>query len=146
MANLHIRTFEMRDYEQVTALWRAAGLSLSLSDDVSGIEHRIQRDPELFIVAESGGQIVGAVLGCYDGRRGWVNHLAVAPWPTAERHRHDACGRSSKRASGLLGCVKVNLFIEPDNNDVQRFYDGIGYTQRRTHLHGEDAHSAGVMC
>ena len=45
MANLHIRTFEMRDYEQVTALWRAAGLSLSLSDDVSGIEHRMTTRP-----------------------------------------------------------------------------------------------------
>ena len=95
---------------------------------MSGIEHKMKRDPELFIVAESAGRISGAVLGCYDGRRGWVNHLAVAP----DRQRK---GIGTMLVAELearfraIGCVKVNLLIEPDNNDVQRFYDGIGYTR-----------------
>ena len=125
---LRIRTFEMRDYEQVAELWRAAGLSLHLSDDVRGIEHRLQRDAELFIVAESGEQIVGAVLGCYDGRRGWVNHLAVAPG--SQRNGIGTALMAELEARfRAIGCVKVNLLIEPDNGGVQRFYDGIGYTR-----------------
>ena len=118
----------MRDYEQVTALWRAAGLSLSLSDDVSGIEHKMKRDPELFIVAESAGRISGAVMGCYDGRRGWVNHLAVAPGQQRNGIGTMLVAELEARFRAI-GCVKVNLLIEPDNNDVQRFYDGIGYTR-----------------
>ena len=123
-----IRTFEMRDYEQVASLWRAAGLTLHLSDDAPSIRQKLQRDPELFIVGEVDGQVVGAVLGCYDGRRGWVNHLAVAP-------RRQRSGLGTMLMAELearfraIGCVKVNLLIEPDNSGVQRFYDGIGYTR-----------------
>ena len=128
MAAMLIRTFEMRDYEQVVALWRAAGISLHLSDDATGIEHKIERDPELFIVGELDGQIVGAVLGCYDGRRGWVNHLAVAP-----DYQRNGLGTMLMAALEVrfkaVGCVKINLLIEPDNSGVQRFYDGIGYTR-----------------
>ena len=128
MSELRIRAFAMRDYEQVAELWRAAGLSLSLSDDVSGIEHRLQRDADLFIVAESKGQIVGAVMGCYDGRRGWVNHLAVAPG--SQRNGTGTALMAELEARfRAVGCVKVNLLIEPDNSGVQRFYDGIGYTR-----------------
>ena len=128
MSELRIRAFAMRDYEQVAELWRAAGLSLSLSDDVHGIEHRLQRDADLFIVAESRGQIVGAVMGCYDGRRGWVNHLAVAPG--SQRNGTGTALMAELEARfRAVGCVKVNLLIEPDNSGVQRFYDGIGYTR-----------------
>ena len=128
MSELRIRAFAMRDYEQVAELWRAAGLSLSLSDDVHGIEHRLQRDADLFIVAESRGQVVGAVMGCYDGRRGWVNHLAVAPG--SQRNGIGTALMAELEARfRAVGCVKVNLLIEPDNSGVQRFYDGIGYTR-----------------
>ena len=127
-AGVGTRTFEMRDYEQVVDLWRAAGLSLSLSDDESGIEHRMQRDPDLFIVAESGEQIVGAVMGCYDGRRGWVNHLAVAPGQ--QRNGIGTMLMSELEARfRAVGCVKVNLLIAPRNGGVQPFYNGIGYTR-----------------
>ncbi len=126
MADVLIRTFEMRDYEQVAALWRAAGLTLHLSDDAQSIQQKLERDPELFIVGEVDGQVVGAVLGCYDGRRGWVNHLAVAP-----RRQRNGLGTmlmaELEARFRAIGCVKVNLLIEPDNSGVQRFYDGIGY-------------------
>lgn len=123
-----IRTFEIRDYEQVVGLWRASGLSLSLSDDVRGVEHRMERDPELFIVAESGERIVGAVLGCYDGRRGWVNHLAVAPGRQRSGIGTMLMAELEARFRAV-GCVKVNLLIEPGNGSVQRFYNGIGYSR-----------------
>ncbi len=111
-ADVRIRTFELRDYEQVVDLWRAAGLSLSLSDDFQGIEHRMQRDPDLFIVAESSERIVGAVMGCYDGRRGWVNHLAVAPG--LQRDGIGTMLMSELEARfRAVGCVKVNLLIDP---------------------------------
>ena len=106
--------------------WRAAGLTLHLSDDAHSIQQKLDRDPELFIVGEVDGQVVGAVLGCYDGRRGWVNHLAVAP-----RRQRNGLGTmlmaELKARFRAIGCVKVNLLIKPDNNGVQRFYDGIGY-------------------
>ncbi len=125
---MRIRTFEMRDYEDVAALWLAAGISLHLSDDAASVQRKLERDPELFIVGELDGCIVGAVLGCYDGRRGWVNHLAVAPGRQREGVGSMLMAELEARFRAV-GCVKVNLLIEPDNAGVQRFYDGIGYAR-----------------
>src|SRR5262249_44952035 len=71
------RSFRMSDYDAVVALWHAAGLEIGISDTKDAIVHRLERDPDLFVVGEEDGSVVAAVLGCYDGRRGWVNRLAV---------------------------------------------------------------------
>ena len=52
------------------------------SDTLDEISKKIIRDPNLFLVAEQKGVIIGAVIGGFDGRRGLVYHLAVA-----EKHR-----------------------------------------------------------
>ena len=120
------RGFQLADYDQVAALWRAAGISLSAGDDEPGLARKLERDPELFFVAEEHGAIVGVVMGCYDGRRGWINHLAVAP----EQQRR---GLGASLVAELenrfraIGCAKVNLLIEPSNAGVQTFYERSGY-------------------
>jgi ribosomal protein S18 acetylase RimI-like enzyme len=68
------------DYESVYRLWGSIekGVHIGRSDTPAEIEKKIARDPDLFIVAESNGDIVGSVMGGFDGRRGLVYHLAVA--------------------------------------------------------------------
>ena len=120
------REFQLADYEQVAALWEAAGISLSVGDDPAGFSRRLERDAELFFVAEEGDRIVGVVMGCYDGRRGWINHLAVAP----ELQGHGvgtALVAELEERFRAIGCPKVNLLIKPSNADVQRFYERSGY-------------------
>jgi ribosomal protein S18 acetylase RimI-like enzyme len=115
------RSFTLADYDAVVALWRACGLEIGISDTRAAIAHRLQRDPDLFVVGEEDGAIAAAVLGCYDGRRGWVNRLAV---------RADLRGRALgaellaelERRFRAVGCVKVNLLIEPDDAGVEAFY------------------------
>ncbi|WP_067619152.1 hypothetical protein [Alicyclobacillus acidiphilus] len=67
-----IRTFSLSDTDAVFQLWRDAGLSLGRTDTSEGLSKRLQRDPDLFLVAQSDGKVVGSVMGCYDGWRGWV--------------------------------------------------------------------------
>jgi ribosomal protein S18 acetylase RimI-like enzyme len=67
-------------------------------------------------------------MGCYDGRRGWINHLAVAAaW------RGDGIGRrlvaEVERRLRAKGCAKMNLLIEPANVAVQGFYERLGYAR-----------------
>ncbi|MBU4225890.1 MAG: GNAT family N-acetyltransferase, partial [Chloroflexi bacterium] len=66
-------------------MWSLAGPGIHLrrSDEPDEIQKKLQRDPDLFLVAEYNGMVVGAVLGGFDGRRGLVYHLAVA-----ENHRN----------------------------------------------------------
>ncbi len=33
-----------------------------------------------------------------------------------------------ERRFHAIGCVKVNLLIEPENSGVQKFYESVGYT------------------
>jgi ribosomal protein S18 acetylase RimI-like enzyme len=78
--SMRLREFELeRDYPAVIALWQAAGpgIHVSLSDSLAEIAKKLERDPDLFLVAEQDDRIVGAVLGGFDGRRGLVYHLAV---------------------------------------------------------------------
>jgi ribosomal protein S18 acetylase RimI-like enzyme len=70
-----IREFSDADYEQVALLWETSGIRVETLEDV---RLKLQRDSELFLVAHDGVQIVGVVLGAFDGRIGSINRLAVA--------------------------------------------------------------------
>ena len=80
-SSIRIREFCFpADYEPVFALWQSIerGVHTGRSDTPAEIEKKLTRDPDLFLVAEADGAIIGSVIGGYDGRRGLVYHLAVA--------------------------------------------------------------------
>ena len=74
---MKIRQFRLDDYATVFDLWKKAGLLIMDGDEPEGVKLKLQRDPELFLVAKDNGEIVGTVMGAWDGRRGWIYHLAV---------------------------------------------------------------------
>src|SRR3989304_625574 len=74
---MEIRTFDMDDYDRVVQLWRNRGIKLGPSDTREGIKNKLARDPDLFLVAESNGAILGVVVGTWDGRQGWIYNAAV---------------------------------------------------------------------
>ncbi|MEM7738915.1 MAG: GNAT family N-acetyltransferase, partial [Deinococcota bacterium] len=74
-----LRNFDIVDFEKVIGLWKSAGIILSRSDNPESLKKKLERDPELFIVLEQDDTLLGTVMGTYDGRRGWINHLAVSP-------------------------------------------------------------------
>jgi ribosomal protein S18 acetylase RimI-like enzyme len=121
-----IRTYEPRDFASVRRVWRSAGLTLSPSDSRSELEQTRRRDPDLFLVATIGGRPVGVVLGRFDGRRGWINHLAVDP-KFQGRGIGGLLVAELERRLRIKGCPKVNLHILAENRDVARFYRRLGY-------------------
>ncbi|HEX6513605.1 MAG TPA: GNAT family N-acetyltransferase [Chloroflexota bacterium] len=70
-----IREFHPADYKGVAALWQASEIRV---DTLEELELKLRRDPDLFLVAEEEGRLVGVVLGAFDGRLGSINRLAVA--------------------------------------------------------------------
>ena len=78
---MRIREFRFpEDYAVVYNLWENAGAGIHLrrSDEPEEIVKKLQRDPDLFLLAEVEGSIVGSVIGGFDGRRGMMYHMAVA--------------------------------------------------------------------
>jgi ribosomal protein S18 acetylase RimI-like enzyme len=123
---LAIRAYREGDEAAVLALWQSCGIGRPWLDLRAEIAEKLRRDRELFLVAEAQGQVVGAVMGAYDGRRGWAYHLAVAP----ERRRR---GLGRRLMSGLevalarCGVSKLNLQVRADNLSVLGFYERLGY-------------------
>jgi ribosomal protein S18 acetylase RimI-like enzyme len=124
--SLNFRPFELSDFNEVIVLWEKAGLILSQSDTLSGLKKKLDCDPELFFVTEEDSHIIGVVMGSYDGRRGWINHLAVDP-DYQGRKIGQKMVRELEKLLKNKGCDKVNLLIELSNDKVEHFYEKQGY-------------------
>lgn len=126
---MQIREFRFpQDYPQVDDLWNSIekGVSLGRSDGPDGIQKMLAYDPGMFLVAEEDGQIVGTVIGGFDGRRGLIYHLAV---------------RASSRGQGIgsrlmeeietrlrsKGCSRCYLLVTSDNPEGMRYYEKHGW-------------------
>jgi ribosomal protein S18 acetylase RimI-like enzyme len=120
------REFVLNDFAAVIDLWKKAGISISTSDTIEGIKEKIKRDPELFFVLEEDNRLIGVVMGSYDGRRGWINHLAVDPEYQGRNIGQQIIAELEFRFK-QVGCEKVNLLIEIDNQKVQGFYEKQGF-------------------
>lgn len=123
---MEIREFRLVDYDDVVALWARAGLLAGRSDERAEIEKKLERDPDLFLIGVDAGVIVAAVIGGYDGRRGWVYHLAVEPKLHASGFGASLLAELESRLR-KKGCIKVNLLVDPENSGVTGFYARRGY-------------------
>lgn len=121
-----LRPARESDTEAVVALWDQAGLTRPWNDPRKDIRRKLAVQPELFVLAERSGAVVGSVLAGYDGHRGWLHYLAVAG-----SERGTGLGRRlvehAEAALAALGCPKVQLQVRPDNTDVVGFYERLGY-------------------
>lgn len=126
MESLHIRQFTLDDQENVIALWEACRLNHPGNDPALMIRRKMAYQPELFLVGEIAAELVATVMAGYEGRRGWINLLAVHA-----RHRRKSLGRSMMAAAetelASLGCPKINLQIRTWNTQAVAFYERLGY-------------------
>lgn len=63
---MEIRSFRQEDFEEVITLWERCDLLRPWNDPELDIERKMNHDPELFLVAEVGGEVVGTLMGGYE--------------------------------------------------------------------------------
>ncbi len=121
-----IRPYRLTDEAAVVALWRACDLLRPWNNPHRDIARKLRVNPEWFLVALQGGQLAGTVMAGYEGHRGWINYLAVAP-----ACRRGGLGRAlMAEAERLLrgaGCPKINLQVRAGNAEAVAFYRALGY-------------------
>ena len=128
--NIRIDEFHLSDYDLIVNLWKEAGLVLRPGDDLDSIRLKLQRDPDLFLVArEMGELVVGSVMGGWDGRRGWIYHLAVKPSRQRQGIAKALIRELESRLAGK-GAKRVNAQIYESNTASIRFFGACGYETR----------------
>ncbi len=128
--NVMIQEMTIDDYETVRELWlNTEGIELADSDSRDGLARFLERNPGLSFVARDGDDVVGAVLCGHDGRRGYIDQLAVR-----RSHRRQGIGRSlvSRCVYNLMriGIRKWHLFVFEDNLEAIAFWSKLGWSKR----------------
>jgi ribosomal protein S18 acetylase RimI-like enzyme len=125
-----IREFRPGDYDRVMELWAEGGLPLKPKgrDSRENIVRQIGLANVRFLVAEEGegGRVVGTVLATHDGRKGWINRVAV-----------DATLRKMGMGARLVGEAErwlesqgldiLACLIEDDNAVSMAVFEKLGY-------------------
>lgn len=122
-----IRPIVESDLDEMLALWRDAPLRISPTDTPTGLRRHIAHSGRFALaLCRADGTIIGTVLGSDDGRRGWINHLAV-------RRDHQHSGYGARLVQALVarltaaGCEKLNLLVVNNNAHVVPFYESLGF-------------------
>ena len=125
-----IQEMTIQDYDEVRSLWEVSdGIQVTDIDSRESIERFLKRNAGLSFVAREDGKLVGAVLCAQDGRRGYIDHLAVRT-----SHRRQGIGRSlvSRCLFHLMriGIRRWNLFVLEDNQDARAFWRHLGWAEK----------------
>jgi len=113
------------------ALWRLAfpGYGDSMKphrDPRASLERKLAAGDGLFWAAERGGRVIGTIMAGWDGHRGWLYSLAVAP----DARRGGVARALVAHAETALvarGCPKVNLQVLASNEPARAFWAAAGY-------------------
>jgi len=125
---MQIRALDANDYDRIREIWSLAGLSFRPNgrDDRAHVQEEMERDTAIFLGAEIGGELVGVVLGTHDGRKGWINRLAILP-----TYRKQGIAKALtievERQLNELGILIVTCLIEGGNDASTAFFQSLGY-------------------
>ena len=126
-ASIGFRPCEARDIDAVLDLWLRAEAVPRPTDHVAALSRRLERDPELFVLALDGGRIVGSLMGGWDGWRGNLYRLAVDP---GYRRQGLALALLERVEDALRakGAARIVACAFPEEPGVLEFWAGAGYS------------------
>ena len=124
-----IEKFSMKYYKEVIELWRKTGISVGSTDTKEELKRMIEHNPDLFLIGKIDEKVIGVVMGGFDGRRGYVHHLAVD-----QKYQKKGYGKIIMDELMVrfrkMRVHKVHLFIEKYNKEVVKFYQNLGWEIR----------------
>ncbi|WP_017347701.1 GNAT family acetyltransferase [Pantoea sp. A4] len=133
---MEIRAFRQEDFEEVITLWERCDLLRPWNDPEMDIERKMRHDPDLFLVVEIGGEVVGTLMGGYDGHRGSAYYLGVHPGYRGRGFANALMNRLEKKLIAR-GCPKINLMVRAENDQVIAFYEKLDYEEETSVAFGK---------
>jgi ribosomal protein S18 acetylase RimI-like enzyme len=124
-----IRTSQSTDLAAVIALWGSADVEPSHTDDVGSLQKLIDHDPLALIVALDDGTIVGSIIAAWDGWRGSIYRLVVAP-----THRGLGMGtellRHAEARLSASGAVRLQAAVVDTSTKAMGFWRATGWEEQ----------------
>jgi ribosomal protein S18 acetylase RimI-like enzyme len=129
---MEIRRLQVEDYPRLVELWSKAGLPFKPKgrDSPQAIAKQMKENPGFFIGAFENGKLIGAVIASSDGRKGWINRLAVDP----EYRRRGIAKTLIAEAEKALRQKGLKIFcalIEDSNKASKELFRKCGYVEHR---------------
>lgn len=127
---MKIDQYSQKFYEDAVKLWKRTGITITSSETKDEVNVMVNRNPDLCLIAKIDEKVIGVVMGGFDGRRGYVHHLAIDP-----EYQKRGCGKLLMdeliRRFRKKRVHKVHLFIEKHNKEVIAFYEKLGWEIRK---------------
>ncbi len=110
----------------VIGLWQACGLTRPWNDADADFYRALESPSSaILVLREPVDAIAATVMVGFDGHRGWVYFLAVAP----TRRRRGLGRQLMEAAEDWLrghGAPKIQLMVRGGNSEALAFYEGLG--------------------
>jgi len=113
------------DEGAVVALWEQCGLTRPWNDPHADFARAMAFEAATVFIAEADGVVVASAMTGFDGHRGWIYYLGVAPAMRRQglaRLMLDAC----EAWLAERGCPKVELMVRDGNPDAL-VYERLGW-------------------
>ena len=136
---IRIEPLKLADYEEMVRLWRSAGLHYRPRgrDSRRDMARQLRLPAAVYLKAvtraDGKSRIVGVVLGTHDGRRGWINRLAVLPEFQRLGLGRRLVAQLDKRFRAL-GLDIVAVQVDKGNRASMGFFAALGYV-RHSDIH-----------
>jgi ribosomal protein S18 acetylase RimI-like enzyme len=124
--SIEIRIMKVSDIPASIELWKnMKGLAIRGSDNIRDLSEHVKMNFKHNFVAVIHDQLIGTVLGGFDGRRGYIYHMAVHEnfrKQNIGKELMDRCFQSFRE----INVTKCHMMVLKDNTLAQEFYTRIG--------------------
>jgi ribosomal protein S18 acetylase RimI-like enzyme len=124
-----IRSGTVDDLDEVLKLWQIAQAEPTHTDDLRSLRQLLSFNPGALLIAQAGDDLAGSVMAAWDGWRGSIYRLAVAP-----DHRRRGLGRQLVQAAkGRLeaaGASRLQAVVVESDERAVGFWSGIGWERQ----------------
>jgi ribosomal protein S18 acetylase RimI-like enzyme len=128
-----IRAGTSKDVDAVLDLWLAADVEPTHTDNAVSLAALVAHDPGALLVALDGDRVVGSVIAGWDGWRGTVYRLAVAP-----AHRRSGVARTLVHAAEArltdVGAVRMQTIVVESSPGATAFWRASGWEEQAERL------------
>ncbi len=123
-----IRRLTIDDYDAVIRVWELAGLPIKPNGRESRemIEKEMARDHCAFFSVFDDDKMVAVAIAQYDGRRGWINRLAVEPDYRGQGLALELVAECEKFLE-QYGEVVIAVLVEDVNSPSMALFEKAGY-------------------